>query len=91
MATIVKIVCTSSEISPHDGRYLVSWESNVPFGELAVTSTDDKSKARRFPGVALVLQEWAERSKVQPNRPNDGRANKPLTALTITFEEVSDA
>lgn len=55
---------------------------NTIAGTLAVTSTSDIKKARRFLNGREFV-EWNEISKVEPIRPWDGKPNKPLTALNI--------
>lgn len=90
MPVIVKIIGPAVGETPHDGRYLVAWDSDTPFGTVHCVSTDDIDAARRFSDIREPLEEWGARSKVEPNRPNDGRSNRPLTALTITFEDVKE-
>lgn len=89
MAVIVKIVGAWDTPTSHDGRYLVSWNSNTKFGTLHVVSTDDPEAAKRFDTHQAAVEEWGARSLVEPNRPTDGRSNRPLTALTIEFETVA--
>lgn len=88
MTVLVKIVGAWNVETPHDGLYVVSWNSNTKFGTLHVVSTDDPLAAKRFDSIREATEEWGARSQVEPNRPNDGRPNRPLTALTINFEEV---
>ena len=70
--------------TPHDGRYLVAWNPHTKFGTLECTSTDRLWEATQFDGALDVLNERGVVSSVEPVRP-DGKANKPLAALTITI------
>ena len=85
---IVKIIGASTCATPHDGRYLVSWNPNTRYGELHCVSTDDPGAAKVFDDVRDAMNDWHTVSKVEPNRPSDGRPNRPLSALTITFEDA---
>jgi hypothetical protein len=81
--SIVKVICAADgrTPTPHDGRYVVAWDWNVPAGVLAIDSTDDRQKAKRF--GPEVFKEWRAISKVQPRRPWDDEPNRPLTAVTV--------
>jgi hypothetical protein len=85
---IVQIVGSASgDPTPHDGRYVVRWNSNVHYGTLAVDSTPRPEGARRFADIGEATSEWRAISHLQPRRP-DGKPNRPLTALTITFSHI---
>ena len=84
----VKIVgAADGTPTPHDGRFVKSWNADTDFGILDVESTDDISEALRFSGLAEAHEQWSATSSVQPTRPTDGKPNRPLTALTIEFEK----
>ena len=68
--------------TPHDGRWLVSWNPHTEFGVLELTSTDKRSKASIM-SLEEIHAQWAAQSRMQPLRPNDGQPNRPLTAVTI--------
>lgn len=83
---IVQVVGAASGIStPHDGRWVVAWNPNSKYGILLLTSTADRTLARRFESPEQVLIEWKTMSKRNPFRP-DGKINRPLTGLTIAME-----
>lgn len=90
MSVIVKIIGAWGGGTPHDGRYLVSWNSNTRFGTLHCVSTADPLVAKRFDNGGVALEEWGKRSVIDPNRPNDGRPNRPLTALTVEIVQVKE-
>lgn len=81
-AQIVRVICAANgDRTPHDNRYVVSWNPHTPFGVCEVTSTNNRTFARRFaPGQAQ--EQWATISNVQPTR-WDGKPNRPLCGLTI--------
>lgn len=83
---IVKVVCASDGSStPHDGRWVVAWNPHTAFGLLELTSTANRAAAQRFGGPHEVLREWKTISMRHPLRP-DGKANRPLSGLTISLE-----
>jgi hypothetical protein len=49
--------------------------------------TDDPAKAKRFVSQDEAFACWRARSKKNPTRP-DGKPNRPLTAYSITIEEL---
>jgi hypothetical protein len=71
--------------TPHDRRYVVAWSPNTIEGTLALTSTDDRSKARVFDDIFTVFEEWSAISMVQPLR-HDMMPNRPLKAINMTVE-----
>jgi hypothetical protein len=73
----------------HDGRYLLAYNPNTPYGTLDLTSTDDIAKAKRFADAGDLHAEWTAISKLQPTRP-DGKPNRPLTGLAIELVRVDD-
>jgi len=68
--------------SPHDGRYVKRYNPNTPFGELALTSTEDMAAARKFETMDDVLAYRQAVSKAEPLRP-DGQPNRPLSGLHL--------
>lgn len=87
MVAVVKIVGDVEGDGRHDGRWVKSWTPHVPFGTLAVESTDDVGQAQRFVDKVTAWTEWRTVSAVEPVRPTDGAPNKPLTALSILIED----
>jgi hypothetical protein len=83
--TVLVIGAASGIPTPHDGRYVVEWNAHVHYGTLALSSTDDRSKAKRFPSPADVLRQYTTVSREQPRRP-DGKLNRPLMAVTIEID-----
>ena len=68
--------------TPHDGRYVVSWNPHTRAGVLELTSTANLAEARHFL-FPDALDTWKAVSKRQPTRPWDGKPNRPLTGVTI--------
>lgn len=86
MAVTVKIVnAADGSETIHDGRYVVEWDSNVPYGTLSISSSISLFSARIFNDSSEALIEWNSVSNVEPLRP-DGEPNKPLTAVSILVE-----
>lgn len=87
----VKVVSAADGITPtpHDGRYVVAWNPHTEAGTLELTSTDDRAQARHFQN-GEEFTEWKTVSAVQPKRPWDGRPNRPLTAVNIEIEALTN-
>lgn len=80
---VVRVVQRADGSStPHDGRYVVSWNPHTKAGVLELTSTTDLAEATHFPWPD-VFDQWKTVSKRQPTRPWDGKPNRPLTGVTI--------
>jgi hypothetical protein len=88
MSVIVQVIGASSGVpTPHDGRWVVEWNPHVPFGTLALTSTDDPAKAKRFPSFEDVMRQRRTVSHVQAYRP-DGQPNRPLSGIDIEIKNA---
>jgi hypothetical protein len=87
---VLKIVSDAAgRDTPHDGRYLATYNPNTKYGTLDMTSTADIGEAMRFVDASDVHAVWTAVSKLQPTRP-DGKPNRPLTGLTIELITVLD-
>jgi hypothetical protein len=95
---IVLIGLSDGNRTPHDGRYLKAYDPtwlHEPVEELpgvdrfvaVLESTANIAEAKRF---ATLQDAILCRNSVSPNQPvrPDGRPNRPLTAFTMTFEQV---
>lgn len=80
---VVRVVgLANGGVSPHDGRYVVSWNPHTPAGMLELTSTANLAEARHFPWPD-VFDQWKTISKREPIRSWDGKPNRPLTGITL--------
>lgn len=72
---------------PREPMYLKSYDvdGNDGFGDHAWTL--DPQEARQFETFSDAAKCYLQQSHVRPWRP-DGRANKPLTALTVAIVRV---
>jgi hypothetical protein len=73
---------------PHAGKWLKSFDHNAYKGRGYGVYTGDVRKALHFGSVGDALIFWNRQSDINPIRP-DGQPNKPLTALTALFEQVT--
>lgn len=64
-------------------------EPGVPFPTGSVTVTTNPLRALRFVDKLDAFAFWQTQSSVTPLRP-DGRANRPLTAFTVSIEPLED-
>ena len=72
---------------PIAGQYLKSFDFEAHDGIGDGVFTADPRRAMRFATLVDLLEFWKTMPKCKPIR-LDGRPNRPLTATTITFEEV---
>jgi hypothetical protein len=87
LPVLVRVVCAAEPDvkTPHDGDWVVEWNPHTEWGVLGLSSTRERSKAKRFAHHADVFRQWKTTSIIQPVRP-DGRPNRPLTAVSIEIE-----
>jgi len=76
---------------PHAGRYLRSFDPDFEDGLGAVTVTNEVELAQRFDGIIEAMNEWKRPSTVHPIRLSDGKPNRPMTAWSVTPEDLGDA
>lgn len=81
--------CVMLMLDPEEltGQYLESFDHDGADGFGYGIFTDDPSKAMKFTDAKSALDFWKKKSMVRPLRA-DGRPNRPLTASTITLEQV---
>jgi len=72
---------------PHAGQWVETFDHDAFEGRGYGTFTPDPAKAMCFDTGVAALLFWRKQSSVRPLRP-DGEPNRPLTALTCTFEPV---
>jgi hypothetical protein len=72
------------------GSYVKSYsaDGHEGLGDLEITMV--ASEALRFPTPAEAWRAWRQQSTVRPLR-RDGRANRPLTAYTVSVEPIDVA
>jgi len=85
MYLIKAIAFADSTECPHSGHYLQSFDFEYADGLGYGTFTPDPKRAKSFTSFAEALSFWGTQSKTKPLR-DDGRPNKPLTALSIAVE-----
>lgn len=87
-ATAVALLLTLRQGGPVKGPYLQWSNPDAKQGMGDEGWTDDVAKAQKFPSFEAAMACWNAQSKARPLRP-DGRPNKPLTAFSVTVEQVS--
>jgi hypothetical protein len=70
-------------------QWLAEYDPDADGGAGRITSTADPLRAKRYPDLAAALGEWRRVSTVQPTR-LDGKPNRPLSAYTITPQEIPE-
>lgn len=91
MATVIKAIGYASGAPCHfAGQYLEWYDPDVsnPLNQMA-GFTSDPAKAKRFADAGAAMAEWNRVRSVDPVRP-DGKPNKPLTAITVVLETISE-
>jgi hypothetical protein len=71
------------------GNYLEWSDPDANFGRGDDRWTIDVKKAKRFPSFEAASRCWKARSTLVPTRP-DGRPNRPMTAYSVSIEQVPD-
>jgi len=71
-----------------DPCYVEDYDLDYMGGMGQVKFTADPAQARSWPHAVAAFEAWRQVSPTMPTRP-DGRPNRPLTAFTITPEEVA--
>lgn len=85
---VIRAICFASGAPcPVAGQYLESFDFDAHDGLGFGVFTRDLRKAKRFADKAEAWEFWRTRSTVKPTRP-DGKANRPMTATTISAEPV---
>ena len=72
---------------PHEGHWLKSFDHEAFGGRGHGEFTDDIDQAMRFVDSAAAFAFWGKQSETKPSR-NDGKPNKPMTALTVEIETL---
>lgn len=83
--TVIKLLGTPTGLpTEHDGEYVVEYDPTKPGGPFGhLVTSPDKGEALKYDGFEeAVLAYRAERG----TRP-DGDPDRPLTALTASFED----
>lgn len=70
-----------------DPSYLRHYDPEAHDGQGDMTYTSDPHLAMKFSSLHDAFACYQRQSKTRPTR-NDGRPNKPLTAFTISVENV---
>lgn len=74
---------------PVAGQWLKSFDHEAHNGLGDGVFTAEPSRAMRFDSFAEALEFWKKVPLCNPMRP-DGKPNRPLSATTVTFDEVDD-
>ena len=70
---------------PHTDELLESFDHDACGGRGYGKFTTRPSKAKHFASYGEALEFWGKRSTVKPLR-EDGKPNRPMTALTVSIE-----
>ena len=81
------IAFANGQVCPHAGQWLKHFDFEAFDGRGSGVFTDSTIKAKPFPSKASAFDFWRNQSRTRPLRP-DGKANRPLTALTVSIEQL---
>jgi hypothetical protein len=95
MAVTLRIILTDEQADffgyPHGAEvYFEDYDIEVPWPE-GVNFTGNIHQAKCWDHVMSAMEAWRAQSKTIPIRDTDGKANRPLTAFTVTIEFIDDA
>ncbi len=88
-ATTVALATAAVKGEVVTGKYLLWSDPDARNGLGDDSCTTDGTKAKRFATHAAAWECWRAQSKTRPIR-DDGRPNRPMTAYSVTIEEVHD-
>ena len=88
MKYLIRALAFANDVPcPHAGEYLKAFDhealGGIGFGEF----TPDPSEAMQFDSAGEAMAFWNRQSRVRPLR-QDGKPNKPLTALTASIDPM---
>jgi hypothetical protein len=75
----------------HDGKYVFAYNpgpDSYPPQQCRLVTVSTATVAKHYPSHADALAEWLRVDPRQPTRPWDGKPNRPLTAYTVSIEQV---
>lgn len=75
--------------SQYDGQYLTTYDPDWGDGLGRVWTSPRIGDAIQFSSIAEALNLWKKQSTVKPLR-EDGRPNRPMTALTVETIRVKE-
>ncbi len=94
MSKVLKILARADgEATEHDLRYVVYFnpDQHSPLGDYdggTLITTSSRRQAKQFPTLIEALEYWKQPVTCACHRFRaDGKANRPLTAFTVTVEE----
>lgn len=70
------------------GKYLEWADPDANDGMGDDRWSNDIAKARRFDSFTAAMECWRQQSRVRPFR-DDGKPNRPLTAYSVTPEQIT--
>lgn len=90
MKSIIRIIgLADGRTSDIDGAWLAAYDNTLEdeHGVGTVHATREMDRAMRFHDFKDAWEFWKQGSLTIPRRP-DGKPNRPLTAFTVTIENV---
>lgn len=76
-----------TEGSPRVGHWVKEYDPDAHGGQGFVDVTEDEGEALEFSTAAAAWDCWKQQSTIRPYR-EDGKPNRPLTAITVMVEEL---
>lgn len=73
-----------------EGSYVKWYDPDAFGGRGDMKATTKIEEAKKFTHAGAAMEFYRQVSTVRPLR-NDGRPNRPLTAFTVSIENVEDA
>jgi hypothetical protein len=89
MTTLIKVLGLGSFEVYEDETWVRSYEPDGGGGRGDVVLTHDRALAARYIDVGHAMRVWRAQSTTHPWR-SDGKANRPLTAFSVEFENVDE-
>ena len=83
---ILLIGLVNGQATREGGRYVRTYDPSGNRGQGSFTTTEDTVDALQFGTETEAFEKWREPYGLRA----DGRPNRPLTAFTMTIEEVGE-
>lgn len=86
---VIRAIRNESTGQSLDGQYLQHYDPDAYQGGGWAEWTTEPSLAIRFRTRTEAFTYWRQTSTIRPRR-DDGKDNRPLTAFTISIEQLDD-
>jgi len=84
---IMAVGFANGQYCSHEGQWVQSFDHDAYNGRGFGMFTNEIEKAIQFKDLEEAMTFWKKQSSINPIR-EDGKPNRPMTALTVTIERI---